>query len=522
MKCPNCGEEIPEGMLYCEKCGTEILMVPEFDPDFDNQINEPLEHIADYVDDHDSGSLETEGEPAPEDSMGDFTEPLEDGGFTKELDFEKRISDKITSRFSGLSHRVTKWIAHHPIRFEIICAAVVIALGILIFGMIQKNSGSQTEKLIQSAENAMSQENYQEAAGYLEQAYIADEKNAGVIFSLAQAYEKAGNEEKAVEALMRILDSAAFTDEEEEQAYEQIARIYSDGGDLDALNDLMARCPYPKVREIYESLVPDAPTISIESGEFEEAFSVTILADKDMDIYYTLDGTSPGIHSILYEAPIEFTESGEYTLQAVAVDREGNSSDIAIEEYQLLLKIPSAPQVMEDSGNYSKNTKIVVIAAYDCQVYYTTDGSRPTQDSLRYTSPIQMPYGDSTFRFICYNDEGYSSEETRRNYHLEFVKKVSEEQAITSVMQTLMAQGVLLDMNGDALGVAGTYQYNVTEVIYIQGSGEYYKITETHRYADGRTEDTGYLYAVDTQTGAPYRLSYDSSGDYFLVKMGNG
>ena len=29
MKCPNCGEELKEGYLYCEKCGEEIRIVPE-------------------------------------------------------------------------------------------------------------------------------------------------------------------------------------------------------------------------------------------------------------------------------------------------------------------------------------------------------------------------------------------------------------------------------------------------------------------------------------------------------------
>ena len=33
MKCPNCGEELKEGYLYCEKCGEEIMIVPDFEPE---------------------------------------------------------------------------------------------------------------------------------------------------------------------------------------------------------------------------------------------------------------------------------------------------------------------------------------------------------------------------------------------------------------------------------------------------------------------------------------------------------
>ena len=37
MKCANCGNEIPEGKLYCEKCGKAVQMVPDYD-EFSNDI----------------------------------------------------------------------------------------------------------------------------------------------------------------------------------------------------------------------------------------------------------------------------------------------------------------------------------------------------------------------------------------------------------------------------------------------------------------------------------------------------
>ena len=32
MKCGYCGHEIPEGKLYCEKCGREVCIVPDYNP----------------------------------------------------------------------------------------------------------------------------------------------------------------------------------------------------------------------------------------------------------------------------------------------------------------------------------------------------------------------------------------------------------------------------------------------------------------------------------------------------------
>ena len=38
MICPECGREIPEGHLYCDTCGMEVRIVPEFEPEVENSI----------------------------------------------------------------------------------------------------------------------------------------------------------------------------------------------------------------------------------------------------------------------------------------------------------------------------------------------------------------------------------------------------------------------------------------------------------------------------------------------------
>ena len=39
MKCPNCGSHLEEGNLFCEVCGEEINIVPEYDPDVDISVD---------------------------------------------------------------------------------------------------------------------------------------------------------------------------------------------------------------------------------------------------------------------------------------------------------------------------------------------------------------------------------------------------------------------------------------------------------------------------------------------------
>ena len=42
MKCPKCGYELTEGHLYCDNCGEEIRMVPDFEPEIEKEMNETL------------------------------------------------------------------------------------------------------------------------------------------------------------------------------------------------------------------------------------------------------------------------------------------------------------------------------------------------------------------------------------------------------------------------------------------------------------------------------------------------
>ena len=66
MKCPHCGNEIPDDYLLCDKCGQEIQIVPDFEPEIENSIAETLTTMV---------SLEEETEePADEEEMIDASD----------------------------------------------------------------------------------------------------------------------------------------------------------------------------------------------------------------------------------------------------------------------------------------------------------------------------------------------------------------------------------------------------------------------------------------------------------------
>ena len=45
MRCPNCNEEIAEGFLYCQKCGFEIQIVPDYNPIVEDVLSGSLKDV---------------------------------------------------------------------------------------------------------------------------------------------------------------------------------------------------------------------------------------------------------------------------------------------------------------------------------------------------------------------------------------------------------------------------------------------------------------------------------------------
>ena len=132
-----------------------------------------------------------------------------------------------------------------------------------------------------------------------------------------------------------------------------------------------------------------------------------------------------------------------------------------------------------------------------------------------------MPVGTSQFKFIAYNNDGECSEIVERNYHLVFTRLISEEQAVNSVVSTLVRLDELLDDTGKVRGIAGHNEYIYNSVIEIQGAGEYYVIVENHVNIDGTSAPTGLMYAVNTHDGTVNRLLYDSNSKYALITISN-
>lgn len=94
------------------------------------------------------------------------------------------------------------------------------------------------------------------------------------------------------------------------------------------------------------------PTFSHESGFYDEAFSLTIKAEKGQKIYYTLDGSRPDEKSnryfdeILIENVSDISEDKATIIRAIAIDKAGNISEVATRTYFVGLSDYKTPNII--------------------------------------------------------------------------------------------------------------------------------------------------------------------------------
>ncbi len=467
MKCPNCGREIPEGHMYCDDCGTEINFVPDFEPEIENEINATLSGVADELS-------------------------------KKEAKF---VSAKI-----GIG----------------IAAAVVVLIAIIVV-LIFTNDNKSSRYYMNLAEESKTSGDMYEAITYLERGVKDNPNDSDIIFRLSDYYLEMDDVDNAVQTLMLITDSDNFSDEKKITAYESIISIYKQYNETEKITALLTESEDELVVSLRNKYVPAGPSMSPESGTYEGSVTVSIslAVSGQYPIYYTVNGDDPNAESILYEGEIVLDSDGEYDIKAVCVNSYGICSDITENIFVVEQGAPAAPEIMEPSGDYNQNTMIVAVAEAGCTIFYTTDGTDPTMESKQYISPITMPVGTSHYKFIAYNNEGDCSEIVERDYHLVYTRLVSTEQAVSSLVSTLVRLDILLDNTGKVRGIEGHNEYIYNSVIEIQGAGEYYVVIENHVSNDGTVTPTGLMYAVNTHDGTVNRLGYDSSGKYTLITISN-
>ncbi len=144
----------------------------------------------------------------------------------------------------------------------------------------------------------------------------------------------------------------------------------------------------------------EVPVITPATGTYYEDQTVAITAGEGATIHYTTDGSEPTTASAVYDGPFTaaHTAGSSTTIKAIAVDGEGYVSEVATATYTWAT--PSVT-IVPDSRNVTATSVTVTLTATPAEaaIYYTTDGSEPTEASTRYSEAFaaDLPnIGDQT------------------------------------------------------------------------------------------------------------------------------
>ncbi|MCI4433207.1 MAG: chitobiase/beta-hexosaminidase C-terminal domain-containing protein, partial [Nitrosopumilus sp.] len=130
-------------------------------------------------------------------------------------------------------------------------------------------------------------------------------------------------------------------------------------------------------------------TANPPGGTYTSAQSVVLTSNEDSTIYYTTNGTNPTQSSPLYTTPILI--SSTTTLKFFAKDTTGNIESVKTEMYTVGADTVSpTTSATPPGGTYASVQSVTLAANEPSTIYYTTNGTNPTQSSPTYTTPISI------------------------------------------------------------------------------------------------------------------------------------
>lgn len=483
MKCPHCGNELKEGYLICEKCGEEIQIVPDFEPEIENSITETLSTLAALQEGEDTQERAREDGESKEQKTQDHNASDEDG---------RKI-----------------WVITSLV---LICVVALLSYSAYAYHI------RTVEYQIKKAQEYAADESYGEAIACLEAAYVKYPDVAQVLFLEADYYYLQQDNESALQVLYRILERGDFPYEDLEKAYNKIVTIYANQEMYGQINELLRNCPEDDIVNMFQGYLAMEPEFSYVEGSYAEVIPLKLNSNTSGTIYYTMDGTKPTKNSLIYTAPL-FLETGEYTISAFFVNDYGIESEIVSKKYIINLPVPNAPEVELYSGEYTEPTMIAVEGIEGCKIYYTTDESEPTADSVPYTGPIPMPLGKTLFKFVNISEEGVSSEVTLRTYTLRLPGAISTAQAVSNLVDRLVENGYLEDTAGHNQRQNGTFSYQFSSVLRVGGTDDYYTIYEYYDDGTGMLSRTDKVFLIQIYTGEAAQLGYDDKGVFMAIPI---
>lgn len=428
MKCPWCNAELKEGAVYCDVCGEEIYIVPDFDPEIEDTCRETIESM-------------TKGYFSGKNTSADKTKMKPD---VKKADstVKKTDSDKSEKKKNNDNS------VFHVLRFSLfafLIAIVIVAAVCIYFTVTSENYK------ISRAEKAYSKGNYEKAEELYSGLLDNDKYNSDLMVSLADTLIAEGKTEEYIDILLKLSDSSFASGEQRTDAVKKLIGIYDEAGDYDKVVELIDSCGIESIKQEFSYYFTDEPVFELLPGTYDTTMTLELSGNDD--IYVTVVSTVDGGETEeksneLYTDSIELLR-GNYKISAYCMNKYGIKSATVSEEYSIELNPPDDPVVLLPEGVYVSPQLLEV--AYDeesCTLYYALGGEVPDISSQIYTGPIMLSPGVSEYSFMCVDENGLCSGVVNATFDLQYEYEIAPAVALDILTEYLMDKGTIISYDG--------------------------------------------------------------------------
>lgn len=440
MRCRYCGYEIPDGILYCEKCGGEVRIVPDYNPLDDMlaaHVKDALNHTGQDRRRNEerrrgntgraagrslegrTAAMRSDGRTAAMRARNGRTAAIRTDGRTAAMRAAggRTAAQRVGTR-RGNTARMQEEAARRKqaerkkalkrkrrnvlLVLFFILAAVAGGVAALYF--------TSYAGIVYLGNRAFNAGEYMKATDYFQRAISRNKTKPDAYKGLSKVYIGQNDLSEAESLFLGALEKQP----ENAELYRAVFEFYLDTKQPMGIPALLSSADSKILEELPEYVVSE-PEFSLDDKiVFDDVQQLTITSD-DGEIRYTADGSLPDTGSTEFKEPIQLSE-GTNVIKAIAVNKNGVPSQTVEKQFVIELPIEDAPAVSPSTGQYDFAQSIEVKVTDEYEAFYTMDGTDPTTASDKYTEPIEMPKGETLFKAILVTKSGRVSGITTRNY----------------------------------------------------------------------------------------------------------
>lgn len=151
-----------------------------------------------------------------------------------------------------------------------------------------------------------------------------------------------------------------------------------------------------------------------------QAYTELGRTDEAVAIYESLISEIAPAHPSAYRNLIRIYQQRGYNAEALSLMRVAAQNATSTQEFEVMLReyTPAAPSFSWEAGLYNEEKDLIITIPEGETVYYTTDGTDPSETGLVYTegTEIHIPEGKMTVKAIGFTANGTPSEQVTANY----------------------------------------------------------------------------------------------------------